>query len=118
VMEGAGAAAGEAYGWAIENPEKVSCVYGENPVLRSHMANAPLLENLSPLAKAGVPLLHVCDKTDPWFNEQTKIVKQRYKELRNQITVIVNENNARSALAPATLTHAMDFIVEQAKREG
>ena len=35
VMEGAGRAAGEAYAWAIENPDKVSCIYGENPVLRS-----------------------------------------------------------------------------------
>ena len=35
VMEGAGAAAGEAYAWAIANPDKVSCIYGENPVLRS-----------------------------------------------------------------------------------
>ena len=31
VMEGAGTSAGEAYAWAIENPDKVSCIYGENP---------------------------------------------------------------------------------------
>ena len=54
------ACGGEVYAWAIENPDKVSCVYAENPVLRSHMSKKPLLENLAPLAKAGVPLLHVC----------------------------------------------------------
>jgi len=32
VMEGAGRAAGEAYACAIANPEKVSCIYAENPV--------------------------------------------------------------------------------------
>jgi hypothetical protein len=37
VLEGAGGAAGEAYAWAIANPDKVSCVYGENPVLRCTM---------------------------------------------------------------------------------
>jgi hypothetical protein len=31
VLAGAGGAAGEAYAWAIENPEKVSCIYAENP---------------------------------------------------------------------------------------
>ena len=31
VLEGAGGAAGEAYAWAIANPDKVSCIYGENP---------------------------------------------------------------------------------------
>ena len=56
VMEGAGTAAGEAYAWAIENPDKVSCIYGENPALRSLMVKAPPIDNLDALAKAGVPL--------------------------------------------------------------
>ena len=34
VMEGAGGAAGEVYAWAIANPDKVACIYAENPVLR------------------------------------------------------------------------------------
>ena len=46
-MEGAGTAAGEAYAWAIENPDKVSCIYGENPALRSLMAKAPPLDHLA-----------------------------------------------------------------------
>ena len=69
------------------------------------------LENLAPLAKAGVPLLHLCDRTDPWFNDQTKVVEQRYKELGGEITVIINENNTRSAPAAADQTRAVDFIV-------
>ena len=47
VMEGAGGAAGEAYAWAIANPDKVSCIYGENPVLRSHMSKTQPLDNLA-----------------------------------------------------------------------
>jgi len=33
---------------------------------------------------------------------QTKIVEQRYKKLGGEITVIVNETDARSPLASAT----------------
>ena len=73
VLEGTGGAAGEAYAWAIENPDKVSCIYGENPVLRSTMTKTPPLDNLAPLAKAGVPLLHVCGSLDPWSTSHTRM---------------------------------------------
>ena len=76
-----GTAAGEAYAWAIENPDKVSCIYGENPALRSLMAKTPPIDNLAPLARAGVPLIHVCGSLDPWLDGQTRVVEKRYKEL-------------------------------------
>src|SRR5262249_26384256 len=72
VLEGAGGAAGEAYAWAIANPEKVSCVYAENPILRSKLSNPQPLDNLSPLAKADVPIIHVCGSLDPYLNDQTR----------------------------------------------
>ena len=115
VMEGTGTGAGEAYAWAIENPEKIACIVGRNPALRSLMSKTVPLENLGPLAKAGVPLLHVCDKTDPWFNDQTKVVEQRYKDLGGEITVIVGENDNRSRPSAADQTRVVDFIVGKAK---
>jgi hypothetical protein len=115
VLEGTGTAAGEAYAWAIENPDKVACIVGRNPALRSLMSKTPPLENLAPLAKAGVPLLHVCDKTDPWFNDQTKVVEQRYKELGGKITVIVREEDARVPLSSADHLRVADLIVEKTK---
>ena len=57
-MEGTGAKAGESYAWAIANPDKVSAIYARNPVLRSKMSKTPVIDNLAPLAKAGVPILH------------------------------------------------------------
>jgi hypothetical protein len=113
ILEGTGTAAGEAYAWALENPDKVACILGRNPALRSLMSSAPLLDNLAPLAKAGVPLLHVCDRNDPWFEEQTKVVQQRYRGLGGSITVIVNQNDG-SALAWADRTRAVDLLVAQA----
>jgi hypothetical protein len=115
VMEGTGTAAGESYAWATENPDKVACIVGRNPALRSLMSKTSPLENLEPLAKAGVPLLHVCDKTDPWFSDQTKVVEERYKRLGGEITIIVNENDARSPMAFAAQTEAVDLILGKTK---
>jgi len=113
VMEGSGTGAGEAYSWAIENPDKVACILGRNPALRSLMSNTAPLENLAVLAKAGVPLLHVCDFNDPWYNEQTKVVEQRYKELRGSITVMINQDDGRSSLSAKERTRVVEFILGQ-----
>jgi pimeloyl-ACP methyl ester carboxylesterase len=110
VMEGAGTAAGEAYAWAIENPDKVSCVYGENPALRSLMSKKPLLDHLGPLAKARVPLLHVCGSLDPWLNDQTRVIETRYKELGGPMTVIIKEGEGHYPLAPRDPKAVVDFI--------
>src|SRR5262245_36765015 len=114
VMEGTGSAAGEAYAWAIENPDKVACILGRNPALRSLMSKTSPLDNLAPLAKAGVPLLHVCDRNDPWFNEHTRVVEQRYTELNGQITVIVHEGDGRYPLSLTNRTRVVDFVVAKA----
>jgi hypothetical protein len=110
VMEGAGTSAGEAYAWAIENPDKVSCIYAENPSLRSLMSKTPPIENLAPLAKAGVPLIHVCGSLDPWLDDQTRVVEKRYKELGGPITVIIKEGEAHHPLGPKDPKVAVDFI--------
>jgi pimeloyl-ACP methyl ester carboxylesterase len=110
VMEGAGTAAGEAYAWAIENPDKVACIYGENPSLRSLMSKTPPIDNLARLAKAGVPLIHVCGSLDPWLDDQTRVVEKRYKELGGRITVIVKEGEAHYPLAPKDPKAVVDLI--------
>ena len=58
VMEGCGAAAGEVYAWAIKNPHKVSCIYAENPVLSSNLADIQPIDDLGPLHSAGVEQVH------------------------------------------------------------
>jgi pimeloyl-ACP methyl ester carboxylesterase len=110
VMEGAGEAAGEAYAWAIENPEKVACIYGENPVLRSKLSKMQPLDNLGPLAKASVPILHVCGSLDPWLSEQTRVAQKRYAELGGQLTVMLKESEGHYPLAPKDPQPVVDFI--------
>jgi pimeloyl-ACP methyl ester carboxylesterase len=114
VMEGAGGAAGEVYAWAIANPDKVSCIYAENPILRCTMSKQPPLDNLAALAKAGIPLLDVCGSDDPWLATQTRVAEQRYKELGGQIMVIVKESQGHYPLAPKDLKPVVDFIMKNA----
>ncbi len=110
VLEGAGTAAGEAYAWAIENPDKVSCIYAENPSLHSLMAKTPPIDHLAPLAKAGVPLIHVCGSLDPWLNDQTRVVEKRYKEFGGPITVIIKEGEGHYPLAPKDPKEVVELI--------
>ncbi|MDB6130597.1 MAG: hypothetical protein JWM04_1704 [Verrucomicrobiales bacterium] len=110
VLQGAGRSAGDVYAWGIENPESVACVYAENPVLKSFMSKKPMMDNLAPLAKAGVPIFHVCGSLDPAFNEQTKVLEQRYKELGGKITVVVKEGEGHYPLAPKDPKQVAEWI--------
>jgi len=118
VLEGAGGAAGEAYAWAIENPDKVSCIYGENPVLRCTMTKAQPLDNLAALAKAGVPLLHVCGSLDPMLKEHTRAAEKRYKDLNGSMTVIIQEGMGHYPTAPKDPKPVIDFILGQQESKG
>jgi pimeloyl-ACP methyl ester carboxylesterase len=109
-VEGAGGGAGEVYAWAIENPDKVSCVYAENPRMHSALAKTQPLDNLAPLAKANVPLLHVCGSLDPYFKENTLEVEKRYKKLGGKIVVIVKKGGGHYPLAPEDPALIVDFI--------
>jgi hypothetical protein len=110
VMEGDGAAAGEAYAWAMENPDKVSCIYGENPIMHSNLSKIPLLDSLDLLAKAGVPLINVCGSLDPSLNDNTSVIEKRYKELGGNIKVIVKNDEGHYPLAPQDVQPVVDFI--------
>ena len=49
-----------AYIWATTHPDKVSCIYADNPG-----GNREHLKRLGALAEYAVPLLHVCGSVDP-----------------------------------------------------
>ena len=107
------ASAGAAHAWAVENPDKVSCVYAENPILRSHMSGAQPLDRLDVLAKARVPVLHVCVSRDPWLDSQTRVLEKRYKELGGAVTVIVEDAKGHFPIAPRDVKPVVDFIVDR-----
>lgn len=76
VMEGAG----DAYVWAELHPDRVACIYAENPLLRSLTAKVQPLDNLEPLA--GIPIIHFASPSNPLYKDNTAIAKQRCKSLR------------------------------------
>lgn len=103
-----------AFNWAAKNPRKVACIYADAPVCdfkswpginskilkayglterqaQSYRGNP--VDNLRPLAKAGVPLLHVVGDADDVVPvaENTAVIEKRYKKLRGTITVIHKE---------------------------
>ena len=79
------------------------------------MSKTSPLENLAPLAKVGVPLIHLCDKSDPWFDDHTRVVEQRYKELGGQLTIVTNANDSGAPLASAERERVVDFIIKKTK---
>ena len=115
VLEGSGGAAGETYAWAIANPDKVSCVYAENPILRSSMTKEQPLDHLAPLAKAGICILHVCGTTDPSYDSQSRVAQRRYQDLNGQITIIEKPGDGHFPLAPKDRQPVVDLIVKYAK---
>jgi pimeloyl-ACP methyl ester carboxylesterase len=112
VLAGRGAAAGEMYAWAIENPGKVSCIYGENPILRSSLAKVQPVDNLKPLALEKVPLIHVCGSLDPNLKTQTGEVKKRYT---GEMTVIVDRGRGHYPIEPDDPAKIANLIVQTIK---
>lgn len=74
------------------------------------------IDHLEPLAKAGVPLLHVygdADKTVPW-NENTGVLAERYKKLGGNIELIAKpggDHHPHGLTNPAPI---VDFILKYA----
>ena len=112
VMEGNGGGAGEVYAWAAENPDKVSYIYAENPVMHSNLAKTQPLDNLAPLAKASVPLLHICGSLDPQFKDNTLVVEERYRKLGGRIKVIEKKDGGHYPLTPEDPKPVVDFITK------
>ena len=113
VLAGAGSGAGEAFAWAIKNPDKVAAIYTENPVFRSLMfPQLAILDNLAPLVQAGIPLLNVGGSLDPWFADNSVVLQQRYEQLHGQMAVIVKAGAGHYLVASEEAGPVVDFITK------
>jgi hypothetical protein len=77
------------YDWTTGNPDKVSCIYADNPAIRPDA-----FIKLSELAKNDVPLLNVCGTSDFLLERTTFPIEKRYQELGGRITVMIKEGTA------------------------
>ncbi len=94
----------ERYGFA---DEAAALAYTQNPV-----------DNLAPLAKAGVPLLHVYGDADdvvPW-DENTGLIAERYKALGGSITLIAKPGVGHHPHGLEDSTPIVEFFVKHAQR--
>ena len=80
--------------------------------MRSHMAKTQPLDQLAPLAQAGVRLLAVCGSLDPGLEDNTRVLEKRYRELGGHITVILNEGMGHYPPGPKDPTTVVDFITK------
>jgi len=133
------------YNWAAANPDKVACIYADNPVCdfkswpggkgkgpgspgdwKQCLAAYGLTEEeamkydknpidqLEPLAKAGVPLLHVCGAADDIVPvaENTAIVEERYKKLGGSIQVILKPGQKHHPHSLKDPKPIVDFVLK------
>ena len=100
------------YNWAAKNPGKVAAIYADAPVMdfkswpkinptilkvyrfkneqeaKAYKGNP--VDNLAPLAKAGIPIIHVVgmdDKVVP-VSENTQVAERKYKKMGGTFKVI------------------------------
>lgn len=136
------------YNWAIQNPDKVACVYGDAPVCdfkswpggfgkgtgssrdwqlvldRYGFQNEKEaldykhnpVDQLAPLANAGVPLLHVYGDADPVvpWEENTGLLATRYRSLGGSISLICKPGVAHHPHGLNDPTPIVDFIQRHA----
>ena len=111
VMEGAGEAAGEVTNWAIANPDKVSCIYAEDPVFHTRMNNTQPLDNLTPLANTGVPFVCVSGALDPALSDNTHVLEKKYNVMGGKVVAITQDGIGRYPTGPKDTKPVVDFIV-------
>jgi pimeloyl-ACP methyl ester carboxylesterase len=123
------------YNWAAANPEKVAAIYGDAPVmdfkswpgyknagiLRAYGFKSPdeaqaysknPVDNLAPLAKARIPIIHVVGDLDDVVPvaENTAIAERRYKELGGVFEVIHKKDVGHHPHSLKDPTPIVDFI--------
>lgn len=113
VLEGMSRGGLIVYNWASANPDKVAVIYGDAPVMdfkswpgaghagilrsysfknedeaKNYTGNP--IDNLRPLAKAGIPIIHVVGDVDEVVpvSENTSIAEKRYRALGGIFEVI------------------------------
>jgi len=90
----------QAYGF---KDEAEALAYGKNPI-----------DNLAPLAKAGIPILSVCGADDVVVPvaENTAIVEARYKKLGGQIKTVIKPNNGHHPHSLKDPAPIVAFVLE------
>ena len=129
-----------AFNWAVQNTDKVACIYVDAPVcdvfswpgrnaslwndllkewnltdadMNSFKGNP--IDNLAPIASAGIPIISVCgdsDQTVP-FKENMDIVRSRYLAAGGPVEVIIKKGCDHHPHSLDNPEPVVDFILRQ-----
>jgi len=129
------------YNWAAENPARVACIAGIYPVcdlrsypgldracgayglsaaeLEARLAEHNPIDRLAPLAKAGVPILHVhgdADKVVPLEKNSGELAR-RYRALGGQVRLVVVPGKGHQVCPEFfQCQELVDFVIAHASR--
>src|SRR6202048_2082481 len=95
------------FNWGVVNPDKVACIYADNPALYEED-----FAKLPELAKHDVPLLHICGSEDMLLQRHTLAVENIYHQLGGAITVIIKEGHAHHPHSLVNANPIADWIVQ------
>jgi len=115
VLEGAGGGAGSVYGWAVENPDKVACLFAKNPVMHAAGFEKQPMDHLEQLAQAGVKLLHICDDADPELTKQEAEMEKRYRGMHGDITMLRKEMPQAQPIPYRVVEQILEFVVKNTR---
>ncbi len=128
------------YNWAVEHSECVACVAGIYPVcnlvsypglakasvayglseaeLKASLSDHSPIERVAPLARAGVPILHLHGDRDELvpLEENSSVLADNYRKHGGRIEVIVVEGQGHNRLPVWFQSHALiAFVIAHAK---
>ena len=131
------------YNWAIENPRRVACIAGIFPVcdissypglqragpaygmsekeLEKHLTEHNPIDRLAPLAREGVPILHVHGDSDEGvpIEENSQELVGRYRKLGGDARLITVQGKGHEEIAEFFECLALvDFILNQGRTGG
>ncbi len=112
ILEGNGAAAMCAYAWAAANPESVSCIYAENPIVQNcTMSDKPIPDSLEPLAEAGVPVMHFYPRNAPGLAKAEEL-DQLYSSMPSANRLLGRiEEDVSDVMTPHSAEMIVDFLI-------
>jgi len=98
------------YTWATLNPDKVSCIYADNPG-----GNREMLLRLGDLAKNDVPILQVCGSVDPLLGKYALVIEGIYQQYGGRISMMIKEGAGHHPHSLRDPKPIADFIEQSAK---
>ena len=94
------------YLWATTHPDKVSCIYADNPA-----CDRESLGRLVDLAANNVPLFHVCGSIDPLLPDCSAAIESIYPALGGRISVMIKEGFGHHPHSLRDPKPIVDFIL-------